>query len=274
MEQNEMYPIEEFIMTKNRAYSKGRQIKPTGIQVHSVGCKGTNRNRWRRWNDPSYEKCPNAFVDTDGIMQTLPWNQRPWLSGKGNKGNANDWCVGFEICEPSRSKDTPLAAAYLYGCVRWLCFELCKEYGISPDEIKCHKELHRLGFASNHEDVMHWWGKRNTSWDQYTMNRLRKDVKDMLIAAGLYEEPAEPVIDKVVPHAAVRKGSVGSEVTFLQNLLTKLGYEIGPIDGVFGSKTQEAVKKFQKKSNLKQDGIVGPQTWAALQTEYMNIKGE
>ena len=36
------------------------------------------------------------------------------------------------------------------------------------------------------------------------------------------------------------------------------------VDGVFGSETEEAVKKAQKENGLPADGIVGPYTWAAL----------
>ena len=61
-------------------------------------------------------------------------------------------------------------------------------------------------------------------------------------------------------------GDGGSEVSNLQEKLLKLGYDLGRwgVDGDFGSATQKAVKKFQKDSGLKDDGIVGPQTYAAL----------
>jgi len=259
MEPNSKYPIEEFIMTKNRAYSKGRKIKPTGIQVHSVGCKGTTRDRWRRWNTPSYNKCPNAFIDLNGIMQTLPWDQRPWLSGSGNKGNANDWCVGFEICEPSKAKDTVYAVEYLYGCVVYLCTELCKMFDISPSEIKCHSELHAEGCASNHADVMHWWGKPGTAWANYNMYTLRQDVAKEL---GV---PLAPELKTLL-----KKGSRGDSVLLLQQMLCKLGYDCGAQNGIFDAKTQAEVKAFQKDYKLAVDGVVGPKTWNALYAETVD----
>ncbi|QEK13273.1 spore cortex-lytic enzyme [Crassaminicella thermophila] len=55
-------------------------------------------------------------------------------------------------------------------------------------------------------------------------------------------------------------GSSGSEVKQLQTKLKNWGYYDGPIDGVFGGGTFEAVKKFQKKNGLTVDGVVGPKT--------------
>jgi N-acetylmuramoyl-L-alanine amidase len=62
----------------------------------------------------------------------------------------------------------------------------------------------------------------------------------------------------------LRLGSRGSAVTSLQNRLTALRYDVGGVDGVFGSATFHAVVAFQKVNNLARDGIVGPATWTRL----------
>lgn len=68
-----------------------------------------------------------------------------------------------------------------------------------------------------------------------------------------------------VTQAAVFKaGSVGSEIRVLQSELQTLNYDVGPVDGIFGSKTRAAVEAFQRDHNLIVDGIVGPQTQKAL----------
>jgi len=256
MIEDSRYPIERAIMTKNDCYKANKRRRPTGIQVHSVGCKGTTRDRWRRWDTPGLKKCANAFVDLNGIMQTLDWDVRPWLSGSGSSGNANDTCVGFEICEPSAANDTPEAAAYLYGCVLYLCTELCREYGIHPRDIKCHCELHKEGRASNHADVNHWWGRPGTSWASYTMPRLRHDVA---AALGIDLMEGINMIDMIL-----KKGMSGEAVRSLQEMLNQLGYDCGTADGVFGSHTRDAVIAFQEKENLTADGIAGPQTLTVL----------
>lgn len=62
----------------------------------------------------------------------------------------------------------------------------------------------------------------------------------------------------------LKKGSRGTEVTKLQTALTKLNFDPGVIDGIFGFKTEEAVINFQKSQQLVPDGIVGEKTWAKL----------
>lgn len=58
----------------------------------------------------------------------------------------------------------------------------------------------------------------------------------------------------------LREGDVGPEVELLQSTLRKLQYYFGEIDGIFGSKTKEAVIRFQNNFGIKPDGIVGRET--------------
>ena len=59
-------------------------------------------------------------------------------------------------------------------------------------------------------------------------------------------------------------GSSGDEVKQIQQKLKAWGYYNGNVDGIFGSKTLEAVKSFQRKNGLTADGIVGSKTLSAL----------
>ena len=64
--------------------------------------------------------------------------------------------------------------------------------------------------------------------------------------------------------ALSRYGSRGSEVTQIQTKLKRWGYYNGVVDGIYGSKTLEAVKYFQRKNGLTQDGVAGPATLRAM----------
>ncbi len=59
-------------------------------------------------------------------------------------------------------------------------------------------------------------------------------------------------------------GMRGDDVRKLQKRLKALGYETGPIDGIFGNITHSAVILYQKNAKITQDGIVGPVTWGKL----------
>jgi len=69
-----------------------------------------------------------------------------------------------------------------------------------------------------------------------------------------------PMNDKPVLTRLLKIGTKGIDVKLLQDQLTKKGYELGKIDGDFGSKTYSAIKHFQADNNLAVDGIVGKQT--------------
>ena len=55
-----------------------------------------------------------------------------------------------------------------------------------------------------------------------------------------------------------------SQVKTVQTKLKNWGYYTGSVDGIYGTKTKNAVKNFQKKNGLTADGIVGKKTAAAL----------
>ncbi len=55
-------------------------------------------------------------------------------------------------------------------------------------------------------------------------------------------------------------GSRGEEVRQIQKKLKSLGYYTGAVDGIYGTKTRDAVKAFQRECGLTADGIAGPKT--------------
>ncbi len=62
----------------------------------------------------------------------------------------------------------------------------------------------------------------------------------------------------------LQRGSQGEAVKTLQRVLQLTRDYSSTIDGNFGSLTENAVKAFQKRSNLQDDGIVEDDTWYAL----------
>jgi peptidoglycan hydrolase-like protein with peptidoglycan-binding domain len=71
-------------------------------------------------------------------------------------------------------------------------------------------------------------------------------------------------------HRTLKEGCEGGDVENMQEMLIALGYDLGEwgADGDFGSKTDEAVRQFQRDYHLEDDGKVGPQTSVTLGQAY------
>jgi peptidoglycan hydrolase-like protein with peptidoglycan-binding domain len=69
--------------------------------------------------------------------------------------------------------------------------------------------------------------------------------------------------DPIAPWPLVRKGQRIFPVRTLQQLLRARNHPVAA-DGIFGPRTESAVKAFQRSKGLAADGIVGPNTWPRL----------
>lgn len=84
------------------------------------------------------------------------------------------------------------------------------------------------------------------------------------VPKGLYDKKTLKEARRIKAVATLKKGSTGAAVKELQNNLKTLGYDPGTIDGVYGTATVSAVKKFQKDHGLTVDGIAGMNTQVAI----------
>lgn len=80
------------------------------------------------------------------------------------------------------------------------------------------------------------------------------------------------------PEVPLRLGSVNNDVRTLQIRLNRIANnfpsipKILVIDGIFGTDTEAAVRRFQEIFSLTPDGIVGPTTWYTIQNIYIGVK--
>ena len=164
---------------------------PRGVMVHSTGANNPTLRRYVQpndgllgenpngndWNRPGLEVAVHAFI---GLTQTgevaayqiLPWEYRAWHCG----GDANDTHLSFEICEDSLSDRDYFERTYKAAVE--LTAELCRKFGLdplAPGVIISHAEGAKLGIASNHADVGHWWSRYGA-----TMDDFRRDVSKSL----------------------------------------------------------------------------------------------
>jgi N-acetylmuramoyl-L-alanine amidase len=281
--------LRKLIFTESDCYKEGMAkkqfIKPIAPMWHSTAANNPYLKRYvgpddgllgkniynNHWNQPRDRRvCYHAFVgklkdDTIASYQVLPWDLRGWHSGSGKNGNGNSLgYIGICICEDNLKDKDYAMAAYKEACE--LSAYICELYSLDPMNIIDHAEGYRLGIASNHGDVDHWFRKLYG----ITLDNIRRDV-----AALITPEPAPPPTptptptpdDKVLAWMkanTLRLGSKGKLVGFLQAYLDEHGYNPVAIDDDFGPKTEEAVKGFQKANGLPRDGVVGPLTWRAI----------
>lgn len=76
--------------------------------------------------------------------------------------------------------------------------------------------------------------------------------------------PAASTAPAATTAGTLKPGARGAAVVAVQQRLNQLGYWVGAADGVYGTATSQAVMALQKVAGLGRDGILGPQTRAAL----------
>ena len=118
------------------------------------------------------------------------------------------------------------------------------------------------------------WGSQNLAQQGYNSTQILRsyygDVETVLNA---------PVrgITSSYPGAPLRIGSTGPDVVVLQTAINRISQsypaipKIPAVDGIFGPRTEAAVRKFQQVFNLISDGIVGPGTWNAMVRLYTAV---
>ena len=84
-------------------------------------------------------------------------------------------------------------------------------------------------------------------------------------------------IPRSYPGSPLRRGDRGTAVFTLQRQLNRITKDypflgLLTVDGVFGSRMTETVKRFQKQFNLTADGVVGRQTWYKISYIYVSVK--
>ena len=115
-----------------------------------------------------------------------------------------------------------------------------------------------------------------TTW--YKISYIYVSVKDLAELTSEGEKPTgqSNVNGSTYPGTPLRVGSRGNDVERIQFWLQQLAQfnhnlPTLAVDGIFGSGTEAAVKAFQKEFKLPVDGIVGTNTWSAINRQYTSL---
>jgi hypothetical protein len=144
------------------------------------------------WNHIYREAGLNAWIGKTAaggpaVVQTMPWDYKPWGCGAGSKGSCNDGWIQFEICEDDLNNEVYFNQVYRLAVE--LTAYLCDMYNLDPlgkvsvngikvPVITCHAESYQYGMGGNHGDPLHWFVKYGKD-----MEDVRNDVKKVLDGA-------------------------------------------------------------------------------------------
>ena len=158
-------------------------------------------------------------------------------------------------------------------------FEYCKKKGMDWGVIGTLPEIVGLALFTDGHIGYYVGNGYAVEWRGFNYGCVKTKVKDRTWkywsklpfidygnGAIVQPAPTATVTTYTLGSRSLKKGSLGTDVKTLQELLNQLAI-VTPaleVDGDFGSKTEAAVKAFQKKYSLKQDGLYGDLTHAAL----------
>jgi len=262
-------------------YRKGRRAKVRVLVIHTAETPENNKMAEsiqaycsRREDKVS---CHEA-IDNDSVVAGVRPYDTAWTTG-----SINDYAYSYELAGRARQTKAEWADEFSTAMLKLAAKRVAKAavlwkipvVKLSPAELKAG----RTGICGHVDQTVAYQVKGghtdpgpNFPWLLF-LDLVKAEV------AALTGAPVPPIVPTVpvapVPPApapahdctknTVKKGSKGECVKTAQARLIHHGFEPGPVDGVFGPKTQAAVRYFQETRKLKVDGIVGPaETWPAL----------
>ena len=118
------------------------------------------------------------------------------------------------------------------------------------------------------------WGSQNLAQQGYNSTQILRsyygNVETVLNA------PIRGIVSSY-PGTPLRVGSTGPNVVIVQSSLNRISQnypaipKVPAVDGIYGSRTEVSVRKFQQIFGLTPDGIVGPATWYELVRLYAGV---
>lgn len=230
---------QKLIPASNKTTRPGIPMKPTYITVHETAntAKGATASAHAnlQFSGNSRTASWHYTIDETSIYQSIPDNEVSWHAGDGGSGTGNRKSLSLEICVNQDGNYEKAKANAI-----WLVQYLMAKHNIPISNVVPHK--HWSGKDCPHQLLPHW--------GQFIATISKSNGTTTV---------TKPTTGKPYPGHPIKLGDHGSSVNDIQK---KLGGLV--IDGVYGPKTESAVKRFQKSKGLVADGIVGPRTWVAL----------
>ena len=123
-------------------------------------------------------------------------------------------------------------------------------------------------------DGLSQWGSQNLALQGYNSNQILRSYYGNVEIVN--DAPVRGITSSY-PETPLRRGTTGPSVVVIQTELNRISQsypaipKVVPVDGIFGAKTEAAVRKFQDVFGLDVDGVVGKATWYALVRLYTAV---
>lgn len=242
----------------------GRNHAIDTITIHCVVGQCSVETLGSIFAQPSKEASSNYGIGPDGrVGLYVEEKDRSWCSSSSSNDNR---AVTIEVASDTTHPYAVTSAAY--SSLINLVADICKRNGIKQLLWKADPSL--IGHVDKQNMTVHRWFANKSCPGDYLYSRhsaIAAEVNKKL-GSSSYITPSAPVSSS---KPMLQYGSSGQYVSDLQTKLNKLGYNCGAVDGEFGSNTLSAVKKFQSAKGLEVDGIVGNNTWSAIDSAISDL---
>lgn len=244
-------------------YTSGRDQIDT-ITIHCVVGQCSVETLGAIFAQASKSASSNYGVGYDGrIGMYVEEKNRSWCSSSGiNDRRAITIEVASDTTHPYAVNDVA------YNATIKLVADICKRNNIKELKWSTNR-ADRVGHMNGCNMTVHRDFANKACPGDYLYNRMgeiAEKVNAILNGSEVPTTATQTSTSTTATRPTLSKGSYGTYTKELQNRLLELGYDLGSYgaDGSFGNATLTAVKLFQEANGLTVDGIVGPATWAAL----------
>ncbi|MDA1478266.1 peptidoglycan recognition protein family protein [Bacillus changyiensis] len=270
-----MVKIVKNFVKVNRYTRPGAKLSGVkGIVMHytaTPGASSLNERNYFNGTCVAAKRYASAhyFVDRKEAQYIIPENEMAYHAHDGNrcyvsflKPNANQTAISVEMCV---EKDGNIHSETIENAAE-LVAKLCKRYGLSTSRIVRHYDVTRKNCPAP-------WVS-----DSSQLSAFRKKVDSLLgNKTGSKTDSSSSHNKKSrypLPSGIYKLKSPmmkGTAVRQIQEALAALyfypdkGAKNNGIDGYYGSKTKDAVRRFQLMHGLAADGIYGPKTKKKLE---------
>ena len=130
---------------------------------------------------------------------------------------------------------------------------------------RLQQRLRELGYYTISVDGIYGVGTQSAVRAFQRINNLTQTgTADSYTQEVLFSAAALPVNSYTTSYVHLERGDRGSAVTRLQSRLAALGYYSGSLDGIYGSATQSAVRRFQSRNGIYATGEADVNTQTVL----------